>query len=538
MASATGYTVKRYTNNTDAGNDTNGTTLTCADASVSECVSAELSAGTTYYYRVSASNVGGSSALAAAQSALTYPATPTGVGSVADSQTEISLDWDDMAGASSYTVKRYANNIDAGNDDNGTTLTCANAAASECVSDGLVADTTYYYRVSASNASGASALSTAVSSTTYPNAPSTPTNLEATPVSQTEIDLDWDDMAGATSYTVKRYADNTDAGNDANGTTLTCADAAVSECVSADLTLNTIYYYRVRASNAGGSSALATAVSATTHPNAPSAPSDLVATADGADTIDLTWTDNADNETGFRIERSEGDDENFEQIDTAAANATSYSDSSCDPETTYYYRVRAYNAGGNSAYSNIDSDTTEEAPTGSCLNTTTIGAVCTEGGLYAGTYNGYTYMTTGSNCNNSTTPTCDEHATPASRAADTLNRTFGNTALTHNASSTVDGVSNVEEIFAAEGTDSDAQAAWFCDQMTYAGYSDWFLPAKDEIDAVLEDNKADLGGFAGAYYWSSTEHNSNIAWSQYFADGTHHTNAKSGSARVRCVRRF
>jgi hypothetical protein len=59
------------------------------------------------------------------------------------------------------------------------------------------------------------------------------------------------------------------------------------------------------------------------------------------------------------VERSKnGKGNSFSQLATVGANVTTYSDTGLNRATTYYYRVRAYNAGGNSAYSNIASATT------------------------------------------------------------------------------------------------------------------------------------------------------------------------------------
>jgi len=89
------------------------------------------------------------------------------------------------------------------------------------------------------------------------------------------------------------------------------------------------------------------------------APSDLVATAVGTTQNILVWTDNATNETGFRIERCKGTTcTNFSLIATVGANVTSYSNTKLTANTTYRYRVYAYNASGNSGYSNIVTATT------------------------------------------------------------------------------------------------------------------------------------------------------------------------------------
>jgi hypothetical protein len=74
--------------------------------------------------------------------------------------------------------------------------------------------------------------------------------------------------------------------------------------------------------------------------------------------IDLQWQDNSDNEDGFKIERS-SDGTNFNQIATVGAGVTTYPNTGLAPSTTYWYRVRAFNAGGDSDYSNVASATTQ-----------------------------------------------------------------------------------------------------------------------------------------------------------------------------------
>ncbi len=74
--------------------------------------------------------------------------------------------------------------------------------------------------------------------------------------------------------------------------------------------------------------------------------------------IYLIWIDNSYGETGFKIERKTGSEGTYSQIATVDANVTSYIDTGLSKETTYYYRVMAYNGSGNSSYSNEASDTT------------------------------------------------------------------------------------------------------------------------------------------------------------------------------------
>ena len=73
--------------------------------------------------------------------------------------------------------------------------------------------------------------------------------------------------------------------------------------------------------------------------------------------INLTWTDHASNESGFRIERS-ADAVTFTEIGVVGSNVTTYASTSLSAATQYWYRVRAYNAAGQSAYAGPANATT------------------------------------------------------------------------------------------------------------------------------------------------------------------------------------
>jgi hypothetical protein len=94
---------------------------------------------------------------------------------------------------------------------------------------------------------------------------------------------------------------------------------------------------------------------------APIAPAALMASAQSSSQINVTWTDNSSNETGFSLERKTGSAGTWAEIAALGANATSYSDTGPSAGTTYFYRVRATNSAGSSAYSNEASATTSSA---------------------------------------------------------------------------------------------------------------------------------------------------------------------------------
>ena len=88
-------------------------------------------------------------------------------------------------------------------------------------------------------------------------------------------------------------------------------------------------------------------------------PSALVANTVSTSEIGLTWQDNSTDETGFEIHRSLTAGSGFALITTTAANATTYTDNGLLSGTTYYYKVRAVNATGPSAFSNEAMATTQ-----------------------------------------------------------------------------------------------------------------------------------------------------------------------------------
>ena len=77
--------------------------------------------------------------------------------------------------------------------------------------------------------------------------------------------------------------------------------------------------------------------------------------ATSASQINLAWTDNASNESGFKIERATAAAGPFTQL--GVTTTTSFSDTGLTGGTTYYYRVRAYNVAVDSTYSTTASAT-------------------------------------------------------------------------------------------------------------------------------------------------------------------------------------
>lgn len=192
-----------------------------------------------------------------------------------------------------------------------------------------------------------------------------PIILSATANGTDQIDLVWTDTTtDETGFELQRSLDGS------TGWTVVALPIANATTHSdTGLADDTQYFYRLRATGGVLESDWSNTVNATTDLAVPAAPSGLSATQTGTTTIDLAWTDNSDNETSFEIQRSLDGSTGWTTVLTPAANATTASDSLLTEGTQYFYRIRATNAAGSSAWSNTANDFTLPAAPSSLVAT-------------------------------------------------------------------------------------------------------------------------------------------------------------------------
>lgn len=178
--------------------------------------------------------------------------------------------------------------------------------------------------------------------TTLPDPPPQPSGFVISAATQSTLRLNWQAMiSSCQGFLLERR----------NPTTLVWEriadlDPSNTTYLDAGLSADTAYHYRLSAYNLGGLSQSAE-TQGNTLPNAPEAPSDINAVILSPASVRLEWTDQSNNETGFRIERQIVDGV-WVKIGQVEQNKQVFIDDSIAAGLTYRYRVIAYNAGGDS----------------------------------------------------------------------------------------------------------------------------------------------------------------------------------------------
>jgi len=180
-----------------------------------------------------------------------------------------------------------------------------------------------------------------------------PSNLTATAQSTSAIALNWtDNSTSETGFTIE---------SSTNGSTgwsvLATVGANVTSYSNGGLSPNTTRFYHVRAFTGAGASAWSNTASATTFDVPPTAPASMSATPVSSSQINLSWADSANNETGYRVERSPDGSTGWATIATLGTNSISRSDTGLAASTHYFYRVAAFNSAGDSAFAAADATT-------------------------------------------------------------------------------------------------------------------------------------------------------------------------------------
>jgi hypothetical protein len=124
-------------------------------------------------------------------------------------------------------------------------------------------------------------------------------------------------------------------------------DRALADCERDDVVASLGARYGIAVSPPGGGC------------NAPAAPSALTASAASASSVDVDWTDNSNNEDGFKVERREGQTGTFQEVGQVGPDVVSFVDTGLAAQTEYCYRAWSFNSDGSSTSSNVDCAVTD-----------------------------------------------------------------------------------------------------------------------------------------------------------------------------------
>ena len=250
------------------------------------------------------------------------------------------LTWAAVDGAAKYEIYRSTQQS-TGYSLLGTTT------STSYVNTGAAVGKTYYYKVCAVNSAGTSAYSNIVSGRAKAAIPAAPRVTIGNSSASGKPKLTWAAVDGAAKYEIYRSTQQS-TGFTLLGTTTS------TNYVNTGAAVGTTYYYKVRALNVDGAAgAYSSTVSGAAKAVAPAAPTVTMTYSDSGKPK-LTWSA-VSGAASYRVYRSESRGTGYSLLGTTTS--TSYVNTGAAVGKTYYYRVKAVNSAGTSAYSNIVSGT-------------------------------------------------------------------------------------------------------------------------------------------------------------------------------------
>ncbi|KFC60919.1 hypothetical protein FEM08_03090 [Flavobacterium gilvum] len=263
------------------------------------------------------------------------PTAPVATAGTALSCTSVRANWQAVSGATSYVLDVATN---SGFTSMVSTVNVGNVLSKDIT--GLTSGTTYYYRVRAFNGTCNSPNSNVIT-VVAPSVPAAPANFNYGAIRCTQVDLSWNAVTGANTYTVES---STDSGFSLGNTVAVTGLTSTSYTVK-NLTKGTNYYFKVTAVNSCSSTNSAT-IGAVLTLNTPVQPTNVESNTVLCAQFNVTWTE-ASGAVDYTVEVST--DPAFPSAGLKSFEhvlASPYTVTGLSPSKVYYYRVIAVNGCG------------------------------------------------------------------------------------------------------------------------------------------------------------------------------------------------
>lgn len=391
----------------------------------------------------------------------------------------------------------------------------------------LAPGTTYYFRAYATNSVGTAygpAISVRTLSATIPTGVTTNTITSITQTKATGGGNSSSDGGAAITARGVCWSNATSSPTIANSKTVDGSGIGSFTSSLSSLTANTTYYVRAYATNSVGTAYGAYQIFKTA---AATVPSGITTTTISSITQTTASSGGSISNDGGALIYSRGvcwsnttsSPTIFDSVTNNGSDIGSFTSSlsGLTANTTYYVRAYATNSVGTSY--------------GSVMSFITLAPTLTVGQSYQGGIIAYIFQSGDSGY--IAGQTHGLIATPSNQSSGAQWGCSGTSISTSLSFGT--GQNNTTAI--VNGCATTSIAARICNNLVSGGYSDWYLPSYYELEK-LYINKGIIGGFAIAYYWSSSQISSTSAYSIYFSNGTASSITKTNAVYVRAIRKF
>ena len=330
-----------------------------------------LTSNTSYIFKVAAVNSIGTGSYSSNSASVlvrpTTPGVPTGLAASSTVNNQATLSWTAPADNGGVAITHYIVQYSI-NNSSFTTFSDGTSTSTSATITGLTGNTIYYFKVSAVNSIGSGSLTSSVSTTIRPTTPGIPTGLVNGTQTTSSVPLSWtapnaNDDNGISDYVIYYST---------NGSTYSLFSDGTSSATSATVTglnSNTLYYFKVAASNSITTGSNSSSIQVITVPNPPTA---LTTSSPTTSSLALSWTAPSGSQTTDYLVQYSINNSSWTTFNDGASTTTSTTITGLNSNTLYYFRVATV-ANPTSSYSSSGTGTT--TPGASTSFTTTSDAV-------------------------------------------------------------------------------------------------------------------------------------------------------------------